>query len=136
MPTKIFVNLPVKNLVKTKAFFAKLGFKFNKEFTDKNAACMVISRDIYSMLVTEKFFKTFTPKKISNAKKTSEALLALALGGREQVDKMANAAINAGGKETMPAQDIGWMYSRAFEDLDGHIWEAFWMDVKKRKKGK
>ena len=134
MPTKIFVNLPVKNLVKTKAFFSKLGFSFNKQFTDKNAACMVISRDIYSMLIVENFFKTFTPKKISNAKKTSEALLALALGGRKQVDKMANEAIKAGGKETRPAQDIGWMYSRAFEDLDGHIWEAFWMDAKKRKK--
>ncbi|MBI5355710.1 MAG: glyoxalase [Candidatus Aenigmarchaeota archaeon] len=134
MPTKIFVNLPVKNLGKTKSFFAKLGFKFNKQFTDKNAACMIISKDIYSMLIAKKFFKQFTKKKISNAKKTSEVLLALALGGRTQVDKMANAAIKAGGKEPRPAQDIGWMYSRVFEDLDGHIWESFWMDAKKRKK--
>jgi len=131
--TQIFVNLPVKNLNKSMMFFKKLGFTFNKKFTNKNAACMIITDDIYSMLVVEKFFKTFTNKKISNAKTSTEVLLALSFESRKKVDEISKTAVKAGGKVTRKPVDHGWMYGQTFEDLDGHIWEAFWMDEKKRK---
>lgn len=135
MPRKIFVNLPVKNLGKTKAFFSKLGFKFNRKFTDKNAACMVISKDIYSMLIVEKFFKQFTKKKIANAKKTTEAIIALTVDSRKKVDELVNKALKLGAKEPRKPQDNGFMYLRCVEDFDGHMWEIFWMDLMKIKKG-
>ena len=132
MATKIFVNLPVKDLKKTVEFFTKLGFTFNPQFTDKNAACMIIDKNIYSMLIVEKFFKTFIPKKkISDAKKNTEVLNALTLETRLKVDEMIRKVIAAGGKEYRKVQDLGWMYARAFEDLDGHIWEIFFMDENK-----
>ncbi|KKQ84091.1 MAG: hypothetical protein UT06_C0011G0080 [Candidatus Woesebacteria bacterium GW2011_GWA1_38_8] len=130
---QIFVNLPVKDLNKTMKFFAKLGFRFNKQFTDKNAACMIIGENIYSMLITEKFFKTFITKKIANSRKTVEVLTALQVESRAKVDKIVNTALKAGAKEPKKFPDHGWMYSRDFEDLDGHIWEVFWMDPSKAK---
>ncbi len=133
MKKMIFVNLPVKDLKKSMGFFAKLGFTFNPQFTDENAACMVIEKDsIFAMLLVEKFFKSFLRgKEISNAKKSTEVLTSLALGSREEVDKMADAAIAAGGREAREKQDYGWMYGRAIEDLDGHIWELGYMDMDK-----
>lgn len=129
MAKQIFVNLPVKDLNKTISFFTKLGFKFNPKFTDENATCMIISENIYAMLLVEKFFKGFIPgKDISDTKKSTEVLLALALDNREEVDGMIKNALEAGAKEYREAQDHGWMYQRAFEDLDGHIWEVFYMD--------
>ena len=130
MGTKIFVNLPVKDLDKSKEFFSKLGFAFNAQFTDKNAACMVISEDNYAMLLVESFFKTFTKKEIVNAKKSTEVLVALSSESKENVDKMLHNALAAGAKEANEPQDHGFMYGRSFEDLDGHIWEIFWMDPK------
>jgi predicted lactoylglutathione lyase len=130
MGTKIFVNLPVKDLDKTKEFFAKLGFSFNPQFTDKNAACMVISEDIYAMLLVEQFFKTFTKKEIVDAKKSTEVLLALSAESKEKVDEMLSKALAAGAKEPRERQDQGFMYGRSLEDPDGHIWEIFWMDPK------
>ena len=135
MAKQIFVNLHVKNLNKTKNFFSKLGFKFNPKFTDKNAACMIIGKNIFSMLIVEKYFKTFIPKKkISNAKKNTEVLNALSVESRKKVDQMISKAIKSGGKEYRKAQDYGWMYGRAFEDINGHIWEAFYMDESKMPK--
>ena len=135
MAKQIFVNLHVKNLNKTKKFFSKLGFKFNPKFTDKNAACMIIGKNIFSMLIVEKYFKTFIPrKKISNAKKNAEVLNALSVESRKKVDQMISKAIKSGGKEYRKAQDYGWMYGRAFEDINGHIWEAFYMDESKMPK--
>lgn len=134
MTTKIFVNLPVKDLGKTIEFFTKLGFKFNPQFTDENAACMIVSEDIMVMLLLEKFFKTFTKKEICDAKKNAEVILALSAESREKVNQMIAKATEAGGSEPREAQEHGWMYGRSFEDLDGHIWEVFWMDESAIKK--
>lgn len=130
MNTKIFVNLPVKDLKKTMEFFGNLGFKFNPMFTDENAACMVISEDIYSMLLTEKFFKNFIPgREICDTSKSTESLVALSLESRAQVDEMIRKAVAAGGSEYREKQDYGWMYGRAFKDINGHIWELGYMDM-------
>lgn len=127
-PTKIFVNLPVKSLDKSMAFFKALGFKFNKQFTDETAACMVISDDIYAMLLTHAKFKSFTSKKIVDAKTTTEVLTAISVDSKTKVNKLVDKAVAAGGTEPRPKQDYGFMYLRAFDDLDGHTWEIFWMD--------
>lgn len=130
MGTKVFVNLSVKDLDKSKEFFSKLGFAFNAQFTNKDAACMIISEDNYAMLLVESFFKTFTKKEIVNAKKSTEVLVAMSSESKEEVDKMLRNALAAGAKEANEPQDHGFMYGRSFEDLDGHIWEIFWMDPK------
>jgi uncharacterized protein len=126
--TKIFVNLPAKDLNKTIEFFTKLGFKFNPQFTDENASCMIVGEDIFVMLLVEKFFKTFTKKEICDTSKNTEVIVALSVEGREKVDKMINKAIEAGGREYREPQDHGWMYGRSFEDINGHIWEIIYMD--------
>jgi len=131
MVKQIFVNLPVKDLNKTMDFFTNIGFEFNSQFTDENATCMIIGENIFAMLLVEKFFKKFTPKEISDAKKSTEVLLALAVDSREEADEMMAKAIKAGGREPREPQDHGWMYSRAFEDINGHIWEVFFMDMNK-----
>ncbi|MEN6435866.1 MAG: VOC family protein [Anaerolineaceae bacterium] len=127
MATKIFVNLPVQNLERSVSFFSKLGFTFNPQFTDENATCMVIGEDIYSMLLVEKFFQTFTSKKVCDAHKTTEVITTLSTESRDKVDELVEIAIKAGGKPTTK-QDHGWMYERGFEDLDGHMWEILYMD--------
>jgi predicted lactoylglutathione lyase len=126
--TKIFVNLPVKDLNKTIEFFTKLGFKFNPQFTDDNATCMIVGEDIFVMLLVEKFFKTFTKKEICDTSKNTEVIVALSVEGREKVDQMINKAIEAGGRESREPQDHGWMYGRSFEDINRHIWEIIYMD--------
>ncbi len=126
---KIFVNLAVSDLDASKEFWNKLGFTFNPQFTDAKAACLVFTEDIYAMLLTHEFFKTFTDKEIIDAPKSIEAINALSLDTKEQVDEMLSKALAAGATEPKPAQDHGFMYSRAFSDLDGHTWEFFWMDV-------
>lgn len=128
MSTQIYVNLPVKDLDKSKDFFSKLGFKFNPQFTDNNAACMIISNDIFAMLLDDKFFKTFTTKQISDTAKSTEVILAITAQSREKVDEMIATAAKAGGREPRPPQDHGWMYGRRFEEIDGHLWEVFHMD--------
>lgn len=128
MAKQIFVNLPVKNLAKTMDFFTSLGYTFNEQFTDEKAACMVIDENIFAMLITEPFFKTFTNKPVANAQLGTEVIIALSSDSREQVDDLINKAIKAGGTCPMPAQDHGWMYGRAFTDIDGHMWETIWMD--------
>jgi predicted lactoylglutathione lyase len=130
MGTKVFVNLPVKDLNKSKEFFSKLGFTFNPQFTDYKAACMVISEENYAMLLLEPFFKMFTNKEISDAKKSTEVLVALSVGSKDKVNEMLGKALAAGAKEPREPQDHGFMYGRSIEDLDGHIWEIFWMDQK------
>lgn len=128
MARKIFVNLPVKDLDRAVGFFAKLGFPHNPQFTDETAACIVISEEIYAMLLTEPKFGEFTSKQIADASRTTEVLLALSADSREEADRLAEAAIAAGGREARPADDHGFMYGRSFEDPDGHIWEVFWMN--------
>lgn len=128
MATEIFVNLHVKNLDRSMKFFIDLGFKINYQFTDDTAACIVISDHIYAMLITHDKFSMFTPKEISDATKTTEVLTALSVNSKERVDEILEKAMTAGGTEARPAEDDGFMYGRAFNDLDGHIWEVFWID--------
>jgi uncharacterized protein len=130
MATKIFVNTHVKDLKRSMDFFKALGYSFNMQFTNDSAACLVITEDIYAMLITHDRFKDFTPKKISDATQTTEVLLALSCESREKVDELYSKAIKAGATETRPAEDHGFMYGRSFNDPDGHIWELFWMDPK------
>ena len=125
---QIFVNLPVKDLQRSKRFFASLKFGFDPKFTDENAACMVIEKDsIYAMLITEPMFKTVTPREIADAKRTSEVLVALSCSSDAEVDNLVSTASSAGGKPVGEAKDHGFMYYRAFEDPDGHIWELVHM---------
>jgi uncharacterized protein len=135
MSTKIFVNLPVKDLERSKAFFSKLGYAFNPQFTDEKAACMVIGDDIYTMLLTEPFFKSFTKKDIADTSRTTEVLVALSADSKGNVDELLRKALEAGAKEPRPPQEYDFMYGRSFEDLDGHIWEVFWMDPSAIKQG-
>jgi len=128
LASKIFVNLPVKDLDRSKAFFAKLGYSFNPKFTDATAACMVISDDIYAMLLTEAKFKEFTTKPIANAKEATEVLVCLDLESKAKVNEVVDTALSAGAVEARPAIDYGFMVGRSFHDLDGHIWEIIWMD--------
>ena len=129
MATKIFVNLPVQDLKKSMHFFEKLGYTFNKQFTDEKAACLVISEDIYAMLLRQEFFQTFLRNTtIADAKSTTEALIALSADSRSQVDELVDKALAAGATKVREPDDHGFMYARSFHDLDGHIWEIIWMD--------
>jgi len=127
--TQIFVNLPVKDLNKSIAFFTKVGFTFNPQFTDENATCMIINENIYAMLLTEQFFSTFISKEIGTPQKSAQSILALAVGSRKEVDELTENAIAAGGNQYKETQDQGFMYGRNFEDPDGHLWEVFFMDM-------
>jgi uncharacterized protein len=127
MSTKMFVNLPVKDLNKSIAFFKALGWSVNPQFTDETGACLVISDDIYAMLLTHPKFKEFTDKKISDSGAV-EAIIALSVDSKADVDRIADAAIKAGGKQAKPPQDYGFMQLRSFLDLDDHHWEVFYMD--------
>jgi uncharacterized protein len=131
MAKQVFINLPVKDLKKSMDFFTKLGFTFNPQFTDDNAACMIIGENIYSMLLMEKFFKGFTKKKISDAKQTTEVLIAIDAESREKVDELIKKAVDAGGTIYRDPDDHEWMYSHSFADLDGHQWEVLYMDANK-----
>jgi hypothetical protein len=128
MAKKIFVNLPVKDLKKSMEFFIKLGYTFNAQFTDETAACMVIAEDIFAMLLTEAKFKGFTPNAICDARKSTEVLVALSCDTRDQVDETVRKAVAAGGNTYNNPQDHGFMYGHGFQDLDGHIWEVFFME--------
>jgi uncharacterized protein len=128
MTTQIFVNLPVKDLEKSKTFFANLGYSFNPQFTDENAACMVISDTIYTMLLTEPFFKNFTNKAVADAREVTEVLVCLSANSREEVDEIVRKAVAAGARLYKDPQDYGFMYSHSFEDLDGHQWEFVYMN--------
>jgi predicted lactoylglutathione lyase len=128
MATKMFVNLPVKDLNRSVEFFTKLGFHFNPQFTDEKATCMVVGEDTFVMLLVEKFFKTFTKREIPDAMKSSEVIVALSTDTRGKVDEMMDKVIQAGGIEPREPQDYGWMYGRSFQDIDGHLWEVFYMD--------
>ena len=131
MLKQVFINVPVKDLEKTKAFWTALGFSFNPQFTDSTAACLLLGENIFAMLLTYETMKRFTKKTIADATQTTEAINALGGESREEVDTIVTKAIAAGGKETRPAEDVGWMYSRSFEDLDGHQWEVLYGDMSK-----
>ena len=130
MSKLIFVNLPVSNLPDSMAFYTALGAVNNEQFTDHTAACMVFSETIHVMLLTHDKFSQFTPKKIANARETTEVLICISAESRNAVDEMVSKADAAGGAiDVGPKQDYGFMYGRSFEDLDGHIWEVMWVDM-------
>ena len=129
MSKLIFVNLPVADLPAAKAFYEAIGAVNNPTFTDETAACMVFSETIHVMLLTHDKFAQFTPKRIADAKQTSEVLICISADSREAVDEITDKALAAGGREPREKQDYGFMYGRSFEDLDGHIWEPMWMDM-------
>jgi len=129
MASKIFLNLPVKDLNRSVDFFTKLGFTFNPQFTDESATCMIISDSIFVMLLVENRFKDFTKKEIADATKTTEVLIALDAESREEVDTMIKNAVAAGGSTYRDPEDHGWMYGHSFADLDGHQWEFAYMDI-------
>ena len=135
MAKKIFVNLPVNDLTKSMEFFAKLGFNFNPQFTDETAACMIVSEDIFVMLLTHEKFKLFTPKDICDARKSTEVLVCLSLESRDQVDAMVRKAVAAGGTTYNEPQHHGFMYGHRFQDLDGHIWELIYMEQSEIEQG-
>lgn len=131
MSQQMFVNAMVKDLEKSKSFFEALGYFINPQFTNEDGACVVIDEGHnYVMLLTETHFKKFTHKEIVDAQIANETLIALSLESREEVDVMHNKAVGAGGK-LHRAEDLGFMYTKAMEDLDGHIWEFFYMDLSK-----
>lgn len=129
MATKIFFNLPVKNLGKSISFFTKLGFTFNPQFTDEKAGCMVISENIFAMLLTESYFQTFTKKPVADAKITTEVLITLDADSKEELQQLVEKAKESGAVIYNEPQDHGWMYQHGFADLDGHQWELAYMDI-------
>ena len=128
MATKIFVNLPVQELERSVKFFKRLGYTFNAQFTDENATAMMISEDIYAMLLVKPFFQTFTKKKICDSTKSTEMIITLSADTRALVDEMVDRAIAAWATSPEGPKDYGYMYERGFQDPDGHLWAFFWMD--------
>jgi predicted lactoylglutathione lyase len=128
MARKIFVNLPIKDMERAKAFFTALGFSFNPQFTNDQGACMVVAEDIFVMLLVEPFFQGFTKKRIADAKSATEVLVCLSCESRAEVDALVQKALAAGGTAPNAPQDHGFMYGHGFEDPDGHLWELVWMD--------
>jgi uncharacterized protein len=125
---KIFVNLAVRSLDQSVEFFTRLGFTFDPRFTDEQATCMIVSDDAFVMLLVEDRFKDFTTKTLCDATTHTEAILAVSVDSREQVDAFADTALEAGGQSANEPMDHGFMYLRSFQDLDGHLWEVVWMD--------
>jgi len=129
MPMQTYVNLAVKDLQKSIAFFRALGFSFEPRFTNESGACMIVSENTFVMLLAEGFFKTFITKEVCDARKSTEILIALACASRGEVDELATRALRAGARISRDAQEQGGMYGLSFEDLDGHIWELFHMSA-------
>ena len=129
MATQIFVNLPVKDLNKSIEFFTSLGYSFNPQFTNEQGASLVISDNIFFMLLTEPFFKSFIKKEIADATKVAETINCISADSREEVDEIVRKAVAAGATVPNDKQDYGWMYGHGFQDLDGHLWEFAYMDM-------
>ncbi len=128
MSTKVFINLPVADLPKSIRFFELLGYRINPQFTDETAACVVISAEIYTMLLTHDKWRQFTPKPIPDATKMNEVIVALSCDERGEVDRICDQAAASGASKFGDPQDMGFIYLRSFTDLDGHVWEYCWMD--------
>jgi uncharacterized protein len=131
MAKKIFINLPVADLQKSMTFYTTIGFTNNPQFTDETAACMVLTEEIYVMLLTYPKFREFTKKEIGNANSTAAVINSVSVDSVEEVNSMSDQALKAGGRETNEPKDYGFMQQRSFEDLDGHLWEVLYMDVTK-----
>jgi uncharacterized protein len=131
MKTDIFVNLAVKDLKKTMAFFSELGFTYNPMFTNEYAACMILNEHANVMFLTETFFKTFTKKEVADAHKTTEVLISFSAKSRDVVNEIMDKALAMNATEVREPQEFEYMYMRSFSDPDGHIWEVGWMDLAK-----
>lgn len=131
MAKKIFINLPVADLNKSMDFYTKIGFTNNPVFTDETAACMVLSEEIYAMLLTHDKFSEFTNKKIIDAKTGIGVINSISVDSVDEVNAMADAALSGGGSEPTPPKDYGFMQQRSFNDLDGNHWEVLYMDMSK-----
>ena len=123
----IFVNLPVKNIETSRAFFTTLGFTFNPEYSDDRTLCMIVEENIFVMLLQEERFRDFINGDIADAKRSTEVLTCLSAGSREEIDRMIEAALASGGSRWKPDQDHGFMYAGSFQDPDGHVWELVHM---------
>ena len=135
MATQIFVNLPVKNLKNSVAFFAQLGYTFDPQFTDENATCMIVAENIFVMLLVESFFKTFTRKELCDTTRSTEVIVCLSSDSRASIDAMVARAVAAGGSTPSESKDHGFMYQHGFQDLDGHLWELVYMDPNAARQG-
>ena len=124
----LFVNMPVADLERSKAFFSELGFSFNPAFTDENAACMLVGDQAFVMLLSREMFAQFSKLPIADPRTHTLALYCFSVSTRDEVDAVSAAALAAGGTEADGAEDHGYMYSRSFFDLDGHGWQIMWMD--------
>ncbi len=131
MQRQLYINLPVKDLERSVDFFSRLGFSFNPQFSDTTAACMILGRDIFLMLLSEAKFASFAPNPVADARKVTEVLNCLSCSSREDVDALVAAALAAGGSTFREPQDYGFMYGHAFQDPDGHVWELSYMDLDK-----
>ncbi len=125
---KLFVNIPVNDVQKAIVFFEQLGFAFNPQFTDASATCMLVGTDAYFMLMVKDRFAGFSKKPTGDSQKETNALFAITMDSREEVDALYAKAIAAGATKAADMQDHGFMYVQSFYDLDGHHWELFWMD--------
>ncbi|AQQ52634.1 VOC family protein [Planococcus lenghuensis] len=123
-----FINMSVKNLDKSRTFFEQIGFEFNENFSDNNAACMIINSQTFVMLLGEEFFQTFTKKSVADSTKMTEVIIALSADSREAVDELVNKAFAAGASPSGDQMDHGFMYGWSFQDLDGHLWEVAYME--------
>ncbi|KLK94089.1 hypothetical protein AA309_06470 [Microvirga vignae] len=128
MATKIYVNLPVKDLQRSVRFFKAMGFGLNPEFSDESAACMVIADNIFAMLLTEAKFREFARKPVADASRMTEMLTSLSVESRARVNQLVDKALAQGGREVREPEDHGFMFGRSFSDLDGHIWEIIYLD--------
>jgi predicted lactoylglutathione lyase len=129
-PHKLFVNIPVRDLQRSIDFFETLGFTFNTQFTDATATCMLVGEDAYFMLITTEKFRDFSKRPVGDPRKETNALFAISVNSRAEVDALVNKAVTAGGSHAADSQDHGFMYTWSFYDPDGHHWEVFWMDPK------
>ena len=129
MPRNLYVTLPIKDLKRSVDFFTALGFAFDQQFSSENGAALVVNDSTRVMLATEPFFSTLTKVPIADPRKATEALLALSLDSRAEVDELVQKAVAAGAAEGHDPEDLGFMYSRAFVDLDGHQWGVLHMDM-------
>ncbi|MGV3466296.1 MAG: VOC family protein [Heyndrickxia sp.] len=127
--THTYINLPVKDLNRTKEFFSKIGFEFDPQFSDEKAVCMIINENTFAMMLVESYFETFVSKPVADVPSAAHAIIALSAESREHVDELADKALSSGGKQTKEPADHGFMYVRSFEDINGHLWEIAYMDV-------
>ena len=127
MHAQMFINLPVKDLPRSRQFFEGMGYSFNEQFSNEQGACLVLGEHSFAMLLTHAFFAGFTPKPIGDAQQTTNALIALSCASREKVDELVKLAEQGGATTPKPPVDHGFMYQHGFHDLDGHVWEVFWM---------